>query len=121
MSFTQQHFALTAKALGSHVIPTLCTRHDWNAGGALKWDVDKITDFHKLGNFIVDFFQQQNPAFDLDKFNKKMIAHADNAINATPWVYLTKDLPGLAISGKEREPTSWTFYPIVTNKGWAIG
>ena len=98
MSFTQQHFALTAKALGTHVIPTLCTRHDWNAGGALKWDVDKITDFHKLGNFIVDFFQQQNSAFDL-----------------------TRDLPGLAISGKEREPTSWTFYPIVTNKGWAIG
>ena len=112
---TAKHFIYQAKALGTYVIPELCTRRDWNANGALKWDVDKITSFHKLGNFIVDFFQQQNPAFDLDKFNKKMIAHAENTINATPWLYLTKDLPGLVIAGKERKPTDWTFYPIVTN------
>ena len=115
--FTQQHFALSAKALGTHVIPELCTRHDCNAGGALKWDVDKITSFHKLGNFLVDYFKVSNPAFDLDKFNQKMVAHAENTINATPWLYLTKDLPGLVIAGKERKPTDWTFYPIVTNKG----
>jgi hypothetical protein len=50
-------------------------------------------------------------------FNKKVIEHAENAIWATPWVYLTKDLPGMVIAGKERKPTDWTFYPIVTNKG----
>ena len=119
--FTEQHYKFFAKQLGSHVIPTLCTSHDWNAGGALKWDVNKINDFHKMGNWMVDFFKMDNPNFKLDKFNKKMIEHAENAIWATPWLYLTRDLPGLGIAGKERKPTDWTFYPIVTNQGRSIG
>jgi len=120
MSFTQQHFSLQAKALGSHVIPEMCTRPNWNAGGALHWDVNQITAFHRLGDFIVDYFKQQNPAFNLDRFNKKMLEHAEAALYPkSPW--LVRDLQGLRIAGKERKPTDWTFYPICTNKGEFIG
>tara|TARA_R110002110_G_scaffold343038_1_gene553123 strand:- start:170 stop:517 length:348 start_codon:yes stop_codon:yes gene_type:complete len=108
--FTQQHFALQAKALGSHVIPELCTVRDWNANGALKWDVSKVESFHRLGNFLVDFFTMDNPAFDLDKFNKKMLEHATVAINSTGYVYLTRDLPGMVITGRNASPTDWTFH-----------
>lgn len=108
--FTKQHFALQAKALGSHVIPELCTVRDWNANGALKWDVSKVESFHRLGNFLVDFFTMDNPAFDLDKFNKKMLEHATVAINSTGYVYLTRDLPGMVITGRNASPTDWTFH-----------
>ena len=90
--FTKQHFALQAKALGSHVIPELCTVRDWNANGALKWDVSKVESFHRLGNFLVDFFTMDNPAFDLDKFNKKMLEHATVAINSTGYECLAHRL-----------------------------
>lgn len=108
--FTQQHFALQAKALGSHVIPEMCTVRDWNANGALKWDVSKVESFHRLGNFLVDFFKADNPAFDLDRFNKKMLEHATVAIHSTPYIYLTRDLPGMVITGRNGSPTDWTFY-----------
>ena len=112
---TAKHFIYQAKALGTYVIPELCTRRDWNANGALKWDVDKVNSFHKLGTFLVDFCASDNPNFDLDKFNNKMLDHARVAINSGPYLYLEKDLPGMRLRGKESPPNSWTFYPIVTN------
>ena len=108
--FTEQHYKFFAKQLGTHVIPELCTIRDWNAGGALKWDVDKVNSFHKLGAWMVDFFKMDNPSFKLDKFNKKMLEHADVAINNGPYIYLTADLPGMKIGGKETPPNDWTFH-----------
>ena len=108
--FTRQHFSLQAKALGSHVIPELCTVRDWNANGALKWDVSKIESFHRLGTFLVDFFKMDNPAFDLDKFNTKMLEHAAAAINSTGYIYLTSDLPGMKIHPRNGSPNDWTFH-----------
>lgn len=108
--FTEQHYKFFAKQLGTHVIPELCTSLDWNANGALKWDVNKVNSFHKLGTFMVDFFLQDNPNFKLDRFNKKMIEHADVAINNGSYIYLTADLPGMKIGGKETPPNDWTFH-----------
>ena len=110
--FTQKHFSLQAKALGSHVIP-MCVERDWNAGGTMRWNLSAVDKFHRLGIFLVDFFQNDNPAFDLDKFNKKMLEHADVAINSTSYVYLTRDLPGMAIRGKESPPNDWTFHEYI--------
>ena len=109
--FTKQHFILQAKLLGSHVIPNLCTRKDWNAGGALKWDMEKVRDFHAMGMFLVGYFIVDNPNFSLDKFNNKMLEHADVAISHGNYGYLARDLPGMRLKGKESLSNRWLFHP----------
>ena len=107
---SRKHYNLQAKALGTYVIPELCTRRDWNANGALKWDVNKINSFHKMGTFLVEFFAIDNPEFDLDRFNNKMIEHATNAIHAGQYTYLTRDLQGMRLTRSGSSPNGWTFY-----------
>jgi len=109
--FTQKHFSLQAKALGSHVIP-MCVERDWNAGGTMRWNLSAVDKFQRLGIFLVDFFRQDNPNFDLDKFNKKMIEHATVEITALGYPHLLWDMPGIAIRGSKEPYNGHTFRAV---------
>jgi hypothetical protein len=106
--FTKRIFELQAKVLGSHVIP-MCVSFDWNAGGARRWDLNKVNEYLLLGNFLVDMFQE-NPAFDLDKFNARVWDWFIDWVGPSGWDYLLGDRPGMILTGKEPR-RDWAFAP----------
>ena len=106
--FTRKDFELQAQVLGSHVIP-MCISFDWNAGGVKYWDLNKVNKYLNLGNYLVVKFQE-NPAFDLDRFNAKIWDWFINWIGPTDWDYLLGDKPGMALTGNEARQ-DWSFYP----------
>jgi len=109
--FTRKDFEFQAEILGSHVIP-MCTRFDWNAGGARHWDLNRVNDYLNLGTFIVAKFQE-NPAFDLDRFNKRISQWFVKWIETNGSDYLLWDLPGMELTGNEPR-RDWTFKPQAT-------
>jgi len=105
--FTKRVFELQAKVLGSHVIP-MCVSPDFNAGGAKRWDINKCNDYLRLGNVLVVKFQE-NPAFDLDKFNAKICHWFVEWVEPNNCNYLLWDMPGMALTGNEPR-RDWTFH-----------
>jgi len=111
---TRQHYVLQAKALGAYVIP-MCIERDYNAEGSYKWNLNAVAKFHTLGTFLVDFCRRDNPSFDLQKFNTKMLEHA---INEEPfkskYMYLISDFPGMRLRGTEDPPNRHLFEAVHT-------
>jgi len=112
---TRQHYTLQAKALGTYVIP-MCIERDVNAGGSYKWNMNAVDKFHILGTFLVDFFRQDNPKFDLKKFNTKMLEHTmQEEPFRSKYRYLIQDFPGMRITGSADSPNRWSFGAIHTH------
>jgi len=104
--FTKKVFELQAKMLGSHVIP-LCVSPDLNAGGAMKWDLNKCNNYHSMGNLLVVLFQE-NPNFDLDKFNDKVWKWFEHWVGNSGWDYLLDDKSGMTLA-KDGRLNTWVF------------
>ena len=105
--FTRQHYTLLAEKLGTHVIPMCLTRDYNNLGGRFIWNGHAIDSFRIMALEMVEFFKKDNPSFNLNKFNDKMISLArDEVRKLAP--HLWGEVEGFRISGKDR-PTEWTF------------
>lgn len=106
--FTKRVFELQAKVLGSHVIP-MCVGTDWNAGGAKRWDWTRVVEYHSLGHTIIDVFQE-NPNFDLNKFNDKIWEYFTQWVGNEGYDYLLQDKPGMTLTGKNEERRDWSAF-----------
>ena len=107
--FTQQHYQFFAKFLGSHVIPELLTTRDLN-GGALRWSIPSTEGFYRNTQWLLREFKRDNPNFKLERFNKKMLEHAEAEFTAWGTHWMIMDLPGVEILEEGKGP-NWTFRP----------
>ena len=109
--FTKRVFELQARVLGRHVLP-MCLSYDWNKGGARVWDLNRLVEYQRIGNLVIDAFLE-NPNFDISRFNDKVWWWFEQLVNETE-EYLLLDKPGMYLTGSKGSRLDWTFvgYPV---------
>ena len=69
-----------------------------------RFNMQAVGGFHRAGTAMVDMFKEDNPAFNLDRFNTAMIAEAAEKLGTTEEsTPLILDLPGMRL-GYRKDP-----------------
>ena len=110
--FTRKVYEMQAKLLGTHSIPMCIVPGFWLDDVPWLWDSTAISEFHRMGNWLVDMFREDNPNFDVHKFNSAILSHGFHVMTNTAWEHLIPDLPGFRVSGRKDPPNDWVFRTV---------
>ncbi len=75
-----------------------------------RFNIQAVGGFHRAGTEMVEMFKEDNPAFNLDRFNNAMIAEATEKLGTTEeYTPLILDLPGMRLGYRKDSYNRWVF------------